>query len=110
MINGLENMQQFSKDNLDTAMQSFGVASKGFQALAAEMADYSKKSFEDGSAAVEKMMGAKSLDKAVEVQTEYMKTAYEGYVGQMSKMYEMCVDMAKESYKPVETAVSKAAK
>jgi len=110
MMNGLEDMQKFGKDGVDNAMKSFGVVSKGMQAIAVEFADYSKKSFEDGSAAVEKMMGAKSLDKAFEVQTEYAKSAYEGYVGQMTKMGEMYMDLAKDAYAPLEAMVPKAGK
>ena len=48
MMKNIEDIQQVGKQNLDTTMKSFGAASKGFQAIAAEVADYSKKSFEDG--------------------------------------------------------------
>jgi hypothetical protein len=37
-------------------------------------------SFEHGTKTMENLLGVKSLDKAIEVQTEYAKTAYEGYV------------------------------
>lgn len=110
MINGFEEMQKTSKDNMDLAMKSFGSMSKGMQAIAAEMADYSKKSFEDGTATLEKLFGAKTLDKAVEIQTDYAKTAYEGFVAQSTKVSELFADVAKEAYKPVETAVTKASK
>jgi hypothetical protein len=78
------------------------------QAIAVEVADYSKKSYEDGSAALEKLMGVKSIDKALEVQTEYMKSAYEGMVSEMSKLGEMYVDLAKDAYKPFEGIIAKA--
>ena len=110
MINGFENIQKYGKDNMDLAMKSFGTVSKGLQAIAVEMADYSKKSFEDGSATLEKLFGAKSLDKALEIQTDYAKSSYEGFVAQSTKMGELFADLAKEAYKPVETMVSKAAK
>lgn len=110
MINGFENFQKISKDNMDLAMKSFGNVGKGFQAIAAEYADYSKKSFEDGTQAFEKLMAAKSFDKAVEVQTDYAKAAYEDFVGQATKINEMIVGMAKDVYKPFETAVAKTAK
>jgi phasin family protein len=108
MVTGVEELQKFNKDGLDTAMKSFGTLSKGVQAIAVEMADYSKKSYEDGSAALEKLMGVKSLDKALEVQTEYMKSAYEGMVSEMSKLGEMYVDLAKDAYKPFEGIIAKA--
>ena len=91
-------------------MKSFGTVSKGLQAIAVEMADYSKKSFEDSSATVEKLFGAKSFDKALEIQTDYAKSSYEGFVAQSTKIGELFADLAKEAYKPVETMVSKAAK
>ena len=110
MINGMEDFQKLNKDGMDSAMKTLGSYSKGMQAIAVEIADYSKKSFEDGSAALEKLMGAKTLDKAVEVQSEYAKSAYEGMVSQMTKIGEMYVDLAKDAYKPFESVLTKAAK
>lgn len=110
MINGFEDFQKFGKDNMDVAIKSFGAVSKGFQSIAAEMADYSKKSVETSTAAFEKVVAAKSLDKAFEAQADFMRTAYEGYVGQMTKIGEIYAGVAKEAYKPFETAVSKASK
>ena len=62
----------------------------------------------DGTAALEKLFGVKSLDKAIEVQTEYAKTAYEGFVAKASKIGELYADLAKETYKPFETLITKA--
>jgi hypothetical protein len=88
-------------------MKSLGAASKGLQAIAAEVTNYSKKSFEDGTAAVERLLGAKTLEKAVEIQSEYVKTAYEGFVTQATKMGELYADVAKEAYKPFEGYLAK---
>ena len=63
--------------------------SKSAQAIAAEIADYSKKSFEESTAALEKLFGVKSIEKAIELQTEYAKTAYEGFVAEATKIGEM---------------------
>lgn len=108
MFENFETLQKLGKDNVDVAMKSFGAASKGFQAIATEVADYQKKSFEEGTAALEKLLGAKTLDKAFEAQTEFYKTAYEGFVSQATKIGELYADIAKESYKPIEGAVAKA--
>ena len=105
----VDEMQKFSKDNMDAAMKSFGAYSKAGQAIAAEVADYSKKSFEDGSKVMEKLLGAKSLDKAIEIQTDYAKTAYEGFVAQATKIGELYADLAKETYKPFEGYATKVA-
>lgn len=105
MINNFEDMQKLNKDGMDATMKSFGALSKVSQAIAAELADYSKKSFEDGTKLMEKLFGAKSLDKAMEIQADYAKTAYEGFVAEATKIGELYVDLAKESYKPFESYV-----
>jgi len=109
MLKNFEEMQAASKENVDIAMKSFGAVSKSAQAIAVEVADYSKKAFEDSTAALEKLFGVKSFDKAIEVQTEYAKTAYEGFVAEASKLGELYADLAKESYKPFETLIAKTA-
>ena len=107
MLKNFDELQKLGKDNMDVAMKSFGALSKGVQAIAVEVADYSKRSFEEGSAATEKLLGAKSLDKAVEIQTDYAKQAYEGFVAGATRIGEIYADLTKESYKPFETYLGK---
>ena len=109
MIKNIEDVQKMSKDNMDATMKSFGALSKASQTIAAELVDYSKKSFEDSTKVMEKLLGAKSLDKAIEIQTDYAKTAYEGFVAQATKIGELYADLAKETYKPFESYIVKAA-
>ncbi len=107
MLKNFEDFQKVGKENVDVALKQFGTVSKGWQAIATEFADYSKKSFEDGSAALEKLFGAKTLEKAIEVQSDYVKTAYEGFVAEATKMGELYTDLAKETYKPLEGILAK---
>jgi phasin family protein len=97
----------FGKEGMDMAMSSFGAWSKSAQAIAAEIADYSKKSVEDSAAAWEKLLGAKTPEKAMEVQSAYLKSSYEDFVAEATKLGELYVDLAKEAYKPFEGAFSK---
>jgi hypothetical protein len=107
MIKNFDEIQNASKESMDATMRSFGALSKASQAIAAEVADYSKKSFEDGTKVLEQLLGARSLDKAIEIQTDYAKTAYEGFVSQATKIGELYADLAKETYKPFEAYVAK---
>ncbi|MDR3372509.1 MAG: phasin family protein [Ancalomicrobiaceae bacterium] len=106
----VEEFQKTAQETLETSIKSFSELTKGVQAISAEVADYSKKSFEQGSAAVEKLFGVKSLDKVIELQSEYLKTAYEGYVAQANKVGELYVDLAKQFYKPYEGFLAKLGK
>ncbi|HEV2630606.1 MAG TPA: phasin family protein [Pseudolabrys sp.] len=107
MVKNFEDLQQVGKENMDMALKTMGALSKSSQAIAVEVADYSKKAFEDSTAALEKLFGVKSLDKAIEVQTEFAKTAYEGFVSKASKIGELYADFAKETYKPFEAMLAK---
>ena len=102
-----DEMNKLGKDSMDIAMNSFGTWSKSGQAIVAEMVDYSKKSVEGSAAHWEKLLGSKSLEKAMEVQTEFLKSSYEGFVAEATKLGELYVDFAKEAYKPFEGAFAK---
>ena len=104
----VEDFQKFGQHNMDAAMKVFGEWNKGWQAIAAEMTDYTKRSFEEGTATVEKLLTAKSVEQAVEIQTGYAKRAYDDYMHQVSKLGGLYAELAKEAYKPVEKALQSA--
>jgi hypothetical protein len=107
MMQQFEVFQKAGKDNVDAALKSFGVASKGLQSIAVETADFSKKSFEHGAATLEKLVAVKTLDKAFEVQADYAKSTYEAAVAQATKMGELYTALAKDMFKPYEGIVAK---
>lgn len=108
MIQQFESFQKVGKENVDAALKSFGAASKSLQTIAVESSDFTKKSFENGTAAIEKLVAVKSVDKALEVQADFAKTAYEGFVAQATKMGELYAAMAKDAFKPFEAVIAKA--
>jgi hypothetical protein len=102
MVGNLEDVQKISKDNIDAMTRSFSVMPKAVQAIAAEMAEYSKRSFENGAKAMQNLLAVKSLDKVMEVQSEYAKTAYEDYTAQVTKLGQLYSEIAKVAFKPYE--------
>jgi hypothetical protein len=106
MVN-IEEFHQRGKEQYEAVIASAGTVTKGVQAIATAYADYSKKSFEESKTFVEKLAGVKSIEKAVEIQTEYAKTAYELFMAEMAKISELYKDLAKETYKPLASMVAK---
>ena len=102
-----EDMQKYGKESMEMAMTSFGAWTKSAQAIMAEVADYSKKSVEGSAAAWEKLLAAKSMDKAMQVQSEFLRSSCEDFVAEATKLGELYVDFAKETYKPFEGAIAK---
>ncbi|WP_026381581.1 phasin family protein [Afifella pfennigii] len=108
MQNAFDEFQKLSTSGMDKAMESFGLFSKRMQEIAVETADYSKKSFETTASHMESMLAVKSLDKAIEAQSDYMKKSYEGAVAQASRLGELYVDLAKDMAKPFEDLAKRA--
>ena len=106
MFAQFEDFQKFGKQGLDATLKNFGTMSKGFEAIAGEIADYSKKQFEANSAAFEKLVGVKTLDKAIAVQTDFAKQSFEGFVAHTTKVGQLFSDLTKEAVKPMVTAVA----
>jgi hypothetical protein len=79
----------------------------GFQAIATAYGDYTKKSFEDTKSFVEKLSGVRSFDKAVEIQTEFAKSAFETFATESQKIGALYSDLAKQAYKPFGGFVTK---
>jgi phasin family protein len=104
-----DDANMFGKDAMDKMLKSYSTTTKGFQAIASETGEYSKKSFESAVAHMQALMGVKSFEAAIELQTNFTKSALEGYVSEMTKLSEMYADLAKDAYKPVETVVPAAA-
>jgi len=107
MFRNMDDFQKLGKDGLEASMASFTAASKGAQTIAVEVAEYARKSFEQSASATEKLLAARTLDRAVEIQSDYAKSAYESFVSQAAKIGEIYVDLAKQSFKPFEGYTAK---
>jgi hypothetical protein len=103
-----DEFQRVGKDGFDAAVSSFGEVNKGLQAIVAEVTAYTKKSFEDGTRAFEQLLGAKSFEQVIEIQSQYARMACEAYVAELSKLGEMYAGLTRNAYKPVERAAAKA--
>jgi phasin family protein len=102
-----DNVQKIGAEGVEAAVKSLGVLSKGAQTVAAETAEFAKRSFEQSTATMEKLAGVRTLDKAMAIQSDYVRTSYENLVAQASKLGDLVTTTAREAYAPVEALVSK---
>jgi phasin family protein len=74
----------------DVAQVSAAAApATGIQAIANAYRDYTRKSLEDAQSFAEKLRAARSLDKAVEAQTEFARQACETFADNSRKIREL---------------------
>jgi hypothetical protein len=107
MMVKVEDIQNYGKEHLESVAASASNLQSGVQAIASAYGDYAKKSFEDTKSYVEKLSGVKSLDKAIEAQTEFARSSYETFVAETQKIAGLYTDLAKQTFKPYEGLVSK---
>jgi hypothetical protein len=102
-----EELGKYGKDFAESGLNSIASLSKGVQAIATEASDYASKSFEAGGTVAAKLLSAKSLEDAVEIQSQYLKRCYEGFVAEATTMGNLYADLARDAYKPFEAVVAK---
>jgi phasin family protein len=100
----IPQMKAFGKASFEPFTMATASSSKGLQAIASETMDYTKKSFEKSRALVEKLMGVKTIDEAIKLQSDFAKSAYEDFVAQAGKIGEMYSSLAKDALTPIKAA------
>jgi hypothetical protein len=96
-----QHAQEWILNGLEAASRSFIEANKGFQALAREMTEYSKAAFDDAICTWEQLLGVKSLEQAMQIQSDYAKRTYENHMAEMSKLGQMYVGIIADASRPV---------
>ena len=105
----LNDFQKLGSDGFDAAVRSYGEVNRGLQALTARVTDNAKKAFEDATRTFQLLVGAKSLEQAVEIQTQYVKRAYDTFVAEAPKVGELYWAVVQDAYAPFERAFARRA-
>ncbi len=72
----------------------------GIQTLANAYADYTRKSLQESRSFAEKLMGVRSFDSAIEVQTEFARQALANFVADSQKICELYGKLAAQIFRP----------
>jgi hypothetical protein len=99
-----QQAQERFQTGFEAASRSFTEANKGFQALAAEMMNYSKATLADAIRTWEQLIGVRSLEQAIQIESDYAKRVYENHLAELSKLGELTVGMMRDASKPVDEA------
>src|SRR5262245_18216183 len=99
-----QQYQERVQTGFEAASRSFTEANKGFQALAAEMMQYSKAALYEATRTWEQLIGVRSLEQAIQIQSDYTKRVYDNHMAELSKLGEMCIGMMRDASQPVEDA------
>src|SRR5207247_9734931 len=100
MVKTFDDMQKTSDANVDATVHSLEGVTKVTQAIAGEITDYTKRSCESGTKTMENLLGARTLEEALEVHCDYPRAAYEDYVRHHIQARQPAIGLAGEATQP----------
>ena len=89
------------------AAEAADTAAVSLRTIANAYSDYTRRSFEETRSYVERLKGARSLGKAMEVQSDFARHAYENFFADSQKIYELQKELARQMFKPLESLVTR---
>ncbi|HEY0412443.1 MAG TPA: phasin family protein [Allosphingosinicella sp.] len=104
-----EQFTELSKGNIEALVASTKVAAKGLETIGQEVAEYSRKSFEDASAALKGFAEVKSATDFFRLQSEFARTQFDGLVAESSRLSETMLKLAGDVAQPLTSRYSVAA-
>ena len=105
----IEEMNDFARGNVEALVASSKVAARGVETLGQEVAEYSRRSFEEASAALRSFAEVKSPTDLFRLQGEYARSAFDSMVAESSRMSETVLKLAGEVAEPITSRYSVAA-
>lgn len=106
MAESMSTFADFQKDSYEAFVASAGAFAKGFEKLASEQATFVKAALEDTAANAKAMASAKSPQEAIELNSEFARSAVENNLGQVSKAADLWIETTKETVEPLSARYS----
>jgi hypothetical protein len=104
-----EQFTELSKGNVEAFVASTKIVAKGLETVGQEVAEYSRKSFEDASAALKGFAEVKSATDFFRLQSDFVRGQFDGFVAESSKLSETMIKLAGDVAEPLASRYSVAA-
>jgi len=105
-VKGYDQFVSFSKDNAEAVIKSANATGKGIETINGEVFAFARKSIEEGIVATKAIMASKSVDEAIQLQSEFSKSAFEAYVDELAKFGDLALAITKSAATPLQARVS----
>jgi hypothetical protein len=99
--------QKVGQRGFEAAVDAYENWHRAFQALATRTTENAKKAFEDTTRTFEQLLGAKSIEQVIEIQSQYAKRSYDNFVAEVSKLTEWYAGLVQDASKPVAQPIKK---
>jgi len=105
----VEEFGSFAKGNVEAVVESTGIYARGLESFGQDAAAFTKRSYEDATAAMKAMAAAKSPAELMKLHSDYTRAAFDAMVAETSRSTEKMVKLVGEAVQPISNRVSMAA-
>ena len=104
-----EELTELTKGNVEAFVASTKLAAKGLETVGQDVAEFSRKSFEDASAALKGFAEVKSPTDFFRLQSDFARSQFDAFVAESSKLSETVIKLAGDVAEPLTSRYSVAA-
>ena len=105
----VEELADLTRGNVEALVASSKIAAKGVETLSQDAAEYSRKSFEEASAALKSFAEVKSATDFFKLQGDYARSAFDAAVAESARVSETVLKLAGEVAEPINSRYTVAA-
>jgi phasin family protein len=103
-----DELAAFNKGNFEAFVAAGTAAAKGFETLSQQVIACNQKAVETGVATAKALLGCKTLQDVVEVQTDLTRKGIDEWLAEGTKLSELTVKVANEAVEPINSRLSEA--
>lgn len=103
-----DQISDFNRENVEAMIVSSNIVAKGFEVIGKEIAAFAQQAAEANMAAAKKLSSAKNPQEMMDLQTEWAKTAFDGFVAESTKLQDISVKVSNQAVQPINDRINKA--
>lgn len=104
-----EEINDLNKGNIEAVVESSKVVAKGAETIGQQAAEYGRRSFENATATMKSFASIKSPTELFQLQSEYVRSAFDSFISETSKNSETVLKLAGEAMQPLSNRFAVAA-
>ena len=101
-----EELSKFHKDNYDAYLAASSIFAKGAENVGKAWMSLTQESLENAAQTAKALLGAKTLREAVDLQSDFAKSNFDKFVAEGTKLSELSVKVANETFAPLNARVN----
>jgi phasin family protein len=104
-----EDMAEFGKGNVEALVESTRIAAQAFETMGQDAATFARTRYESTAQMIQSLASVKSPTEAMQIQAEYVRTAFDALVKEASRSTEATLKLAGDVAKPLQNRLATAA-